>query len=104
MHDKIFQEGNKIDGGNPITGPVRGTAQFTSDDLKKWAKDIGYNIDSCLDSGKFKSEVQKDLSDATAAGGQGTPFFIIMKTGDKEGIPLSGAYPYDTFKQILDGI
>src|SRR3990167_5491591 len=28
MHDKIFQEQNKIDGGDPNNGPVRGTAQF----------------------------------------------------------------------------
>ena len=69
MHDKIFQEGNILDGGDPITGPVRGTAQFGVTELKKWAKDLGYNIDSCLDSGKYASEVQKDLADGQAAGG-----------------------------------
>ncbi len=104
MHDKIFQEGNKLDGGDPIKGPVRGTAQFGAAELKQWAKDLGYDISSCLDSGKFKSEVQKDLNDAQAAGGRGTPFFVIMKTGDSEGIPLSGAYPFSTFQQIIDGI
>ncbi len=83
MHDKIFQEGNILDGGDPNNGPVRGTAQFGTTDLKKWAKDIGYNIDSCLDKGEMKAEVQKDLRDATAAGGQGTPYFVI------NGQPLS---------------
>ena len=96
MHDKIFSEQNILDGGDPITGPVRGTAQFSADYLKQWAKDLGYNIDSCLDSGKFRSEVQKDLSDATAAGGQGTPYFVI------NGKPLSGAQPFSAFKQIID--
>lgn len=96
MHDKIFQEGNILDGGDPITGPVRGTAQFGATELKEWANDIGYNIDSCLDSGKYRSEVQKDLSDATSAGGQGTPYFVI------NGKPLSGAQPYSVFKQIID--
>ncbi|MBI2042822.1 DsbA family protein [Candidatus Pacearchaeota archaeon] len=104
MHDKIFQEQNVLDGGDANSGPVKSTVTFTNNDLKSWAKDIGYNIDSCLDSGKFKSEVQKDLNDATNSGGQGTPYFIIMKSGDKEGIPLSGAYPFSTFQQILDGI
>ena len=104
MHDKIFQEGNILDGGDPIKGPVRGTAQFTSVDLKKWAKDLGYDISSCLDSGKYKTEIEKDISDATAAGGQGTPFFVIMKSGDKEGVPLSGAYPFGTFQQVLDSL
>lgn len=85
-----------LDGGDPNKGPVRGTAQFTSIDLKQWAKDIGYNIDSCLDSGKFRSEVQKDLSDATATGGQGTPYFII------NGVPVSGAQPFSVFQQIIE--
>ena len=96
MHDKIFAEQNILDGGDPITGPVRGTAQFGSTELKQWAKDLGYNIDNCLDSGKFRNEVQKDLSDATASGGQGTPYFVI------NGKPLSGAQPFSAFKQIID--
>jgi len=96
MHDKIFQEGNILDGGDPITGPVRGTAQFGATELKKWAQEIGYDIGSCLDSGKYKSEVQKDLSDATSAGGQGTPYFVI------NGKPLSGAQPFSAFKQVID--
>ncbi len=96
MHDKIFQEGNKLDGGDPNTGPVKGTAQFGAEDLKKWAKDIGYDIGSCLDSGKYKSEVQKDSSDAQAAGGQGTPYFVV------NGKPLSGAQPFEAFKQAID--
>jgi len=96
MHDKIFQEGNKIDGGDPITGPVKGTAQFGATELKKWAKDLGYGIDSCLDSGKYASEIQKDLADGQAAGGQGTPYFVI------NGKPLSGAQPYSAFKQVID--
>src|SRR3989344_5421608 len=96
MHDKIFQEGNILDGGDPITGPVRGTAQLGATELKKWAKDIGYDIDNCLDSGKFKSEVQKDLADGQAAGGQGTPYFVI------NGKPLSGAQPFSAFKQVID--
>ncbi len=96
MHDKIFQEGNILDGGDSITGPVRGTAQFGATELKKWAKDIGYNIDSCLESGKYESEVQKDLADGTAAGGQGTPYFVI------NGKPLSGAQPFSAFKQVIE--
>lgn len=40
--------------------------------------------------------MQKDLSDATAAGGQGTPYFVI------NGKPLSGAQPFNVFKQVID--
>jgi len=100
MHDKIFQEGNILDGGDPDNGPVRGTAQFGTTELKQWAKDLGYNIDECLDSGKFKSEVQKDLTDAQAAGGRGTPYFVIIDK-DGKGIPLSGAQPFSAFDVAL---
>ncbi len=96
MHDKIFSEQNILDGGDPISGPVRGTAQFGTTELKKWAQDIGYDIGSCLDSGKFRSEVQNDLSDAQSAGGRGTPYFVI------NGKPLSGAQPFSAFKQVID--
>ncbi len=79
-HDKIF--GNQ--------------ASLSVTSLKSWAKDLGYNIDNCLDSGKFRSEVQADLRDATASGGRGTPYFVI------NGNPLSGAQPFDAFQQIIE--
>lgn len=94
-HDKIFEEQNILDSGSP-QGPVQGTAQFSSSDLKKWAKDLGYDIDSCLDSQKFLNEVRGDLSDAQSAGGRGTPYFVI------NGKPLSGAQPFSAFKQVID--
>src|SRR3989344_6672130 len=78
FHDKMFSEQNILDSGNP-KGAVTKTVIYTNDDLKKWAKDLGYDISSCLDSGKYKSEVAKDTSAATASGGQGTPYFVVMK-------------------------
>ena len=80
MHDKIFENQQTL----------------SNDNLKKWAKELGYNIDKCLDSGEFRSEVQKDLADGQAAGGQGTPYFVI------NGKPLSGAQPFAAFKQVID--
>ncbi|MEK6850254.1 MAG: DsbA family protein [Nanoarchaeota archaeon] len=93
MHDKIFEEQNKLDGGT-----VRSTVfdGWDKEVLKKWAKDLGYDIGNCLDSGKYASEVQKDESDGQAAGVQGTPGFFI------NGKPLSGAQPYSAFKQVID--
>ncbi len=91
MHDKMFEEQNKLDGGS-----VQSTVQFTKEDLKKWAKDIGYNIDSCLDSGKHAQEIQDDFADGGSAGVQGTPAFFI------NGRLLSGAQPYAAFKQAID--
>lgn len=95
MHDKIFKEGNILDSGN-ANGPVTKTAQFGDTELKKWAKDIGYDIGSCLDSSKYKNEVQSDQADGSAAGVTGTPAFFI------NGKLLSGAQPFANFKQAID--
>ena len=80
MHDKIFENQASLNNAN----------------LKAWAKEIGYDISDCLDSGEMKSEVQKDSQDATAAGGQGTPYFVI------NGVPISGAQPFANFQQIIE--
>src|SRR3989344_896455 len=103
FHDKLFEEQNIIDSGS-ATGAVTKTAVYTNDDFKSWAKETGYDIASCLDSGKYKNEVLKDVSDAQAAGFQGTQGFLIMKSGESSGTPLKGAYPIDSFKQIIDGL
>jgi len=95
MHDKIFAEQNILDSGS-AAGPVTGTISYTNNDLKDWAKDLGYDIGSCLDSGKFRSEVSKDTSDAQAAGGRGTPYFVV------NGKPLSGAQPFAAFQQVIE--
>lgn len=96
MHDKIFAEQNVMDGGDPNNGPVKSTVQFTAQDLKDWANELGYDIGSCLDSGQMSSEVQSDLRDGQAAGGRGTPYFVI------NGKPLSGAQPFSAFQQAIE--
>ena len=95
MHDKMFSEQNILDSGSP-TGAVTKTAVYTNQDLKNWAKYLGYDISSCLDSGKYKLEVEKDIADAQKAGGSGTPYFII------NGKVLSGAQPFSVFEKIIE--
>ncbi|MBI3412848.1 MAG: DsbA family protein [Candidatus Aenigmarchaeota archaeon] len=95
MHDKIFDEQNK---------QGQGTITFTKDNLKSWAAEIGLDapkFNGCLDSEKYKSEVQKDLSDGQAAGVQGTPTFFVGN--EKDGyIVIPGAVPYNAFKKVID--
>lgn len=79
-HDKIFEN----------------QAQLSLPSLKIWATDLGYNIESCLDSGKFKAEVQKDFNDGQVAGVQGTPGFFI------NGKSISGAQPFQVFQQAIE--
>jgi protein-disulfide isomerase len=67
--------------------------------LGRYAQNAGLDtakFDSCLDSGKYASEVASDLRDGTAAGVQGTPAFFV------NGQPISGAQPYNVFKSAID--
>jgi protein-disulfide isomerase len=96
MHDKIFQEQNKLDGGNALTGPVTKTITYTSDDLKKWAKDLSYDISSCLDSGKYKDQVSAEESEGSSIGVTGTPSFVI------NGQILEGAQPLSAFQTVIE--
>ncbi|KKT54256.1 MAG: DSBA oxidoreductase [Candidatus Collierbacteria bacterium GW2011_GWB1_45_35] len=78
------------------------------DQLPIIAKELGLNVNKfqqCLDSGEFKSEVDKDLADAGAVGANGTPTFFIGKStsnGEVDGIKVVGAQPYSAFKTIID--
>ncbi len=89
-HDKVFEEQEK---------QGQGTVQFTAADLKQWAADLGLDtakFNKCLDSGKYQSEVEKDMQDGISVGVSGTPAFFI------NGIPVSGAQPFEVFKEIID--
>lgn len=55
---------------------------------------------TCLDSGKYTTEVQKDFDNAIALGGQGTPHSLII-AGD-EIVPIPGAQPFENVKSQLD--
>lgn len=75
--------------------------------LYDYAAQIGIDrgkFTECLDSQKYKDEVTKDIQAGTKSGITGTPGFIIGKVenGKVTGKFINGAYPYDTFKKILD--
>lgn len=95
-HDQIF---TKTSGGG--TG-------ITLAQLPTLAKEIGLNVaqfQKCLDSGKFKAEVDKDLAEAQKVGANGTPTWFLGKTvpGDYvEGITIVGAQPFSAFKTAID--
>ena len=83
FHDKIFENQETL-----------------SDAMYRiWAQELGLNTEqfnSCLDSGKYRAEVQKDLADGTAAGIGGTPGFFVGE------VPISGAQPFSVFQQVID--
>jgi len=82
-HDRLFEQQSKL-------GPA---------DLKQHAADLGLDaakFNACVDSHKYKDQVEADMRDGEDLGINGTPAFFI------NGRMLSGAQPYDAFKQIID--
>jgi protein-disulfide isomerase len=59
-------------------------------------------FNSCLDGQKYSSFVQRDLAFATSLGFQGTPAFIIEKSDGSNSQTLPAAYPFPSFKAIID--
>jgi len=92
--------------------------------LPKIAKDLGLDtksFEACLASGKYTAKVAESVAEANAAGGQGTPFPVIISdqpiTGDlsqyeqngyievspdRTRIALKGALPVDAVRGILN--
>ena len=83
FHDKIFENVRALE----------------DDNLRQHAVDLELDIDAfnaCYDSGQFRNAVQADLRGGNALGVTGTPAFFV------NGRFLSGAQPFDAFKQIID--
>jgi len=82
-HDAIFQNQQSL-----------GSALYT-----QLAEQLNLDVDQfqqCVDSGKFRQEVQNDFSYGSSVGVSGTPTFFI------NGIKLVGAQPFQAFKQVID--
>ena len=96
FHDQIFKKTASNGTGLALT------------ELPVIAKDIGLNVNTfqqCLDSGKFKNEVDKDLADAAKVGARGTPTYFVGKSSDDgiiNGTIIVGAQPFSAFQVIID--
>lgn len=91
LHDKIYEEQEKKGSSTTI--------QFTDDDIKIWAGEIGLSMTTfttCFDSKKHEDLVKKDTTDGSSVGVSGTPTFFI------NGTELVGAQPYEAFKDLID--
>ncbi|HBF12468.1 MAG TPA: hypothetical protein DDW49_03615 [Deltaproteobacteria bacterium] len=83
MNDKLFENQQALDIEN----------------LKKYAGELKLNtskFNECLDSDKFAAEIAKDEQDGESVGVSGTPAYFI------NGIFLSGARPFEAFKEVID--
>lgn len=78
---------------------------LSTSNYKTWARELGVNgaqFDTCLDSGKFASDVKADLSYGQQVGVSGTPGFFILDSEEKKGKIISGACPANTFTQAIN--
>ena len=87
--DQLPQSGNQ---NNPQKGPVDVIAAIG---LKSAA------FDACLVKKNFAPKIQADATDAQNAGGQGTPYTIVIAPNGKRFL-IAGAYPYEEVKKTID--
>lgn len=76
-------------------------------DLADIAAEVGVNksdFEECMDNNQFRDEVTQDLNDAQKAGGNGTPYSVIVIESTGETIALEGAQPYSAVKQVIEAI
>jgi len=94
FHDELYNnQGNENSGW------------ANKENLKQIASNLGLDtqsFDSCLDSNKYKSLVENDLSLAKQIKFTGTPSFLVLKSDGTKPMTLTGAYPFETFQKIFD--
>jgi len=75
------------------------STDLSKDSLQKLAGDTGLDkakFDECIAKGTYDKDVEADIAAGEAVGIDGTPVFFI------NGRRLSGAQPYEKFKEIID--
>jgi len=72
-------------------------------DIAEFADLNRADFEKCLASGKYEKKINDSVDAAVAAGGQGTPYSVII-TPDGSRFPVSGAQPYKAMKQLIDAI
>ena len=90
-HDLLFQNQSALDDAS----------------LKGYASSLGLDtaaFNTCLDTDKYLSELQKDYQDAIAAGAQGTPAFAVGVSAGQfvNAALIYGAQPYSVFQAAIE--
>mgnify|MGYP003576593281 CR=1 FL=1 len=82
-------------------------ATLNNDAFATFAGDLKMNVNAfktcTADAAKFQAEIQKDLTDGSSVGIQGTPSFVIGKTSANglDGVRFVGAQPFAAFDAKL---
>ena len=98
FHDQIF------------TNTTSNGTGLALDQLPVIAANLGLNVSQfqkCLDSGKYKGYVDKDISYANQVGASGTPTWFVGKStsdGTIDGQIIVGAQPFSSFQPKIDNL
>ncbi len=90
---------------NQIYARTKSNNGLPSSELGVIAKDVGLDtttFNSCMDSGKFYDKITAHYNDAVAAGGEGTPFSVMITKKDGKKIVIPGAQPFASVKANID--
>jgi len=82
-------------------------SQLEADNILVYARDLGLEpvaFRTCLESERYRAEVDRDLAEGARAGVSGTPSFLLgTLNGERlEGIRIVGAQSYQMFASKLD--
>jgi len=95
MHDILFDNQNQWSRQETVDALSLFSQYATEIQLEQ------ETFDSCLTSGKYIEEIQKDLNDGQNYGVSGTPGFFVGN--DQIGyVQIKGAQPFDIFKKVID--
>jgi len=65
------------------------------------------NVQTCIESEKYRNEIDIDYEAGVQAGVQGTPGFVVgllNEDGNVTGKLVAGAYPLDAFEGLIDSL
>ena len=94
MHDTLFEN----------------SKDFSVPALNRYAQEIGLDGDrfkNCLQSRKYGSRIEKEITEGTKAGVRGTPTFFVGQSGSGEkitGTVVRGAQPLNRFRQVIERV
>lgn len=86
----------------------QGFSLTSTEELASIAQGLGVDMEkynTCMSENRYKDQIDTDMADGTKAGVQGTPGFVIGvldEDGNVDGKLIAGAYPYESFKTIID--
>lgn len=98
-HEKFWQYADEVYERTTSNG-----TGFALADLPKLAKELSLNqqnFETCLNSGKYQDFINQSVSQAQAAGIQGTPGIILIPAKGESRL-IKGALPLEMMKQIID--